>query len=398
MQNPPIIKNRPRIVCLSNVHDQQYHQLRGEAIAPCLSSPKRRDLFRCLELATDREVIVLSAPPKALERRKGKWLVPVETRFSTHRQLFCSNWDGPKLRVPISWWFYAWHVAGQVRDGDLVLLDNYELIYVLAACLVRLRRRVTFVLEFEDGKHLICRGLDRILSGLAESIARRFIQGALLAHPGLGSRLPSGIPTVVVPGFVVPNANPPPFPDAGPVRFLYSGSLDVPRGVDMLLRALEMLPEEGWQLDVTGAGPLAGEASRMAASDRFVNRLKFHGTLAQPAYEALVAQCHVGLNCQRTGDPISSVTFPSKVFSYLSAGLAVLSTRASNVPEICSDACLYLDADTPESLSKSLGEIIADPVAELGVLDTRQATERFSIEGTAARLRPFFAGICNLQH
>ena len=49
-----------RIVCLSNVYDQHYEQLRREPFESCLSAPKRRDLFKCWELATGREVTVIS--------------------------------------------------------------------------------------------------------------------------------------------------------------------------------------------------------------------------------------------------------------------------------------------------------------------------------------------------
>src|SRR5688500_1483751 len=100
----------PRVVCLTNVFDQQYHEARQESVARCLSSPKRRDLFRSLEIATGRKIVVLSSPPKALSRRRPRWLPAVETRFSTHQQRFCGVWDVPKLRVPLSWLAFARHV------------------------------------------------------------------------------------------------------------------------------------------------------------------------------------------------------------------------------------------------------------------------------------------------
>ena len=130
-------KFRPKIVCLSNVFDQHYHDVRGEKVERCLTAAFRRDLFSCLEMASGREFIVLSVPPKAAERRAGKWLPAVETKFATHRQLFCANWDVPKLRIPLSWFFYARHVLRHVRSGDLVVIDNYEFVYVVAARLVR---------------------------------------------------------------------------------------------------------------------------------------------------------------------------------------------------------------------------------------------------------------------
>lgn len=377
-----------RIICLSNVFDEQYEQSRGEPLHRCLSQAKRRDLFKCLELATGLEVIVLSSPPKALKRRLGQWIPASETRFSTHRQLFSCNWDAPKLRIPLSWWHYAWHALRHIRDGDIVVLDNYELIYVLAANLVQLRRKVAFILDYEDGKHLICRGWDKILAGVAEFGGKRLISGALLAHPGLAERLSAGTPTELVPGFVVQRSNSIPPPPSKPVRFLYSGSLDSPRGIDMLLEAVALLPESGWQLDITGSGRFAELVAQTASKSIFRNRIKFHGTIDQQSFDQLASQCHVGLNCQRVCDPISSVTFPSKVFSYLSVGLNVLSTRGSNVPDICGSACLYVDEDTPSSLAMAMERIIKQP--ELRRADTGEICRRFSLSGTADRLADFF--------
>ena len=91
----------PRIVCLSNIFDQNYHDVRGEEVERHLTIPFRRDIFQCLEMALGWELIVLSSPPKAMKRRTGKWLPPVETKFSNYHQLFCANWDIPKLRIPL---------------------------------------------------------------------------------------------------------------------------------------------------------------------------------------------------------------------------------------------------------------------------------------------------------
>jgi hypothetical protein len=133
-------RSRPKIVCLGNIYDQHYHELRGEKVDRHLTTPFRRDMYRCLEMASGRELILLSSPPKATERRKGRWLPPLETKFYTHRQFFCANWDVPKLRIPFTWFFYARHVLRHTRSGDLVVMDNYEFIYVFAARLVQMFR------------------------------------------------------------------------------------------------------------------------------------------------------------------------------------------------------------------------------------------------------------------
>lgn len=377
----------PRIICLSNVFDQHYHDLRGEKVDRALGS-KRPVLFKCLVAATGRELVVLSSPPKAAERRTARWLPAVETEYAGYRQLFCANWDAPKLRVPLSWFFYARHALRHVRSGDVVLIDNYEFIYVMAARLLQIFRRVTFILDYEDGKHLIDRGWSRVLSGLAEWAGQPLIRAAMLAHPALGKRLPASVPTEVVPGFIPQKlAGTTREPGMGEVRFLYSGALDTTRGVDLLLQALEHLPESGWRLDITGQGALAGRVKQFSQDPRWSGRVKYHRALPSEAYDCIVAAAHAGLNCQRASDPISNVTFPSKIFTYLSAGLLVISSRVGAVEELCGNACFYYAEETPQSLAGAMQTVMADFSAVRQKLDLTAVSDRYSIEATTARLR-----------
>jgi glycosyltransferase involved in cell wall biosynthesis len=383
----------PRIVCLSNIYDGNYLHLRKENVDPPLTIGKRRNLFACLEMAAGREVVVLSSPPKALDRRRPRWLPPVETKFSTHRQFFCANWDVPKLRIPLSWFFYARHVLRHVCSGDLVLIDNYEFICIIAARLVQIFRRVTFMLDYEDGKHLIEHGWLRILSGLAEVGGRPLIRAATLAHPALGKRLPASIPTEVVPGFApgqIPERAPAPGPE---VRFLYSGTLDSPRGVDLLLEALPHLPETGWHLDITGHGPLGESVARFLQDSRWQGKVKYHQALPQEAYERVLAAAQVGLNCQRKSDPISDVTFPSKVFTYLSAGLLVISSQASAVPQLCANAFFYYEQETPQALAGAMQAVIENFHDVRQKLDLSVVCERYSPEATTVRMKRLLKAI-----
>lgn len=377
-----------RIVCLSNVHDHQYEGLRGEEVEPCLSSPKRRDLFRCLELATGREVVLLSSPPRPRTRRRPRWLPAVQTRFSTHCQHVCPNWDAPKFRVPLSWFFYACQALRHTRAGDWLMLDNYEFIYVVAAWLVRVLRGTPVLLDYEDGKHLVPSGCWTPLNALAERLGRPLIRAALLAHPSLGDRLPQSVPVLLVPGFVALSGSAQAKPPAdGVVQFLYSGTLDRVRGVDLLLAAIPLLPEKGWHLHLTGRGELEAEAARLAAEPRWAGRVSFHGTLAATDHARLLARCQVGLNCQRSSDPLSSVTFPSKVFTYLSAGLLVLSSRASQVDKVCGSACSYFDGESREALAAAMVRFVRALPERAQEMAREELATRYSIEGTASRVR-----------
>jgi glycosyltransferase involved in cell wall biosynthesis len=383
-----------RIVCLSNVFDEHYQAVREEAIPIPLSSSKRRALFRCLEDAAERELIVFSSPPKALQRRAARWLPRVSTTFSTHRQLVCANLDARKIRIPLGWLSYAAHVARHTRSGDIVIIDNFEFIYVVAACAARLRRRLRFVLDYEDGKHAIDRGWQRWLSGAAELLGRPLLRGAIVAHPSLARRLPKNLPTELVPGFFDP-----PKPRLSerhapvPVKFLYSGSLDGTRGVDLLLESLPLLPPTGWELDFTGSGPLESQVVQAARDPRWQGRVRFHGVLPNADYENLMVACNVALNCQRHSDPISDVTYPSKTFTYLSAGLRLISSTASGAREVLGDACWYYSEETPAALAALMSNFITDGLPPQPEAALREVQSRYSTEGTTSRLRTLLTQI-----
>ena len=104
----------------------------------------------------------------------------------------------------------------------------------------------------------------------------------------------------------------------------------------------------------------------------------------------LLNQCHIGLNCQRDSDPISGVTFPSKVFNYLSAGLLVISSRASEVPAICGEACWYYDAETPSSLARAITSVLEDRSIFSNLIARQSAVEKYSVDGTVVRLQEWF--------
>jgi glycosyltransferase involved in cell wall biosynthesis len=163
----------------------------------------------------------------------------------------------------------------------------------------------------------------------------------------------------------------------------------------MLLESLEKLPESGWRLDITGSGPLAPDAKRTASLPQFAGKVFFHGVVPDEEYLRLMSEAQVGLNCQRISDPISEVTFPSKIFTYLSADLMVLSSVAGAVRQICGKACAYFEKETSESLASAMTEIIRNYSEIRHGLDQDEVLKNFSPAGTAVRLREFLEIVTN---
>jgi glycosyltransferase involved in cell wall biosynthesis len=374
----------PNIFILTGAYDDQYLQARRDRVHVCTSAGKRITLYRAIEQAAGKPVVLLSPQPRGYENPQS--LPATTSRFGSQIQLFAKASGVRKIRFALDMLHYARHVASHTRSGDVFIVDNYELIYVLAIQYCRLLgRRNRILLEYEDGKHLIDQGIWRQMSGLAEWLARPWLQGAILATPALGERLPPDIPKVLVPGILSEEIvfNPPPAPGQ-PVAFLYSGSLDSERGGPLLLSYLEQgnFPTD-LEIHITGQGHFTDRL--LAVQHQFPNVVHFHGTVSQEELARIRSLCHFGLNLQSSSHPISTVTYPSKTFDYLNAGLRVISTRAAGVTGVLAAAAVYLDEETPAALAAILHQTSESLRSDDGSR-TGNIGRPFTYEGTVKRL------------
>lgn len=382
----------PNIYILTGAYDDQYLQTRQDNPSTCTSAGKRIILYKAIEEAVGRPVVLLSPQPRG--RGVAKPLPEKNCRFGAHSQFFAKASGVRRVRFALDILHYARHVARHTRAGDILVIDNYELIYVLAIRYCQLLgRRNPIILEYEDGKHLIDKGIWRQMSGLAERMARPWLEGAILASPKLEERLPSEIPRVLVPGILCEGLvyNPPP-PQGQPVRFLYSGSLDVERGGPLLVDYLELgrFPDD-IEIHITGQGNYTDRL--ISLQNRFPRVVRFHGIVSQEELAGIRSRCHYGLNLQSSTHPISTVTYPSKTFDYLNAGLRVISTRAAGVPDLLSDAAIYLDKETPEALAALIKDA-ADNLRNGVVASMNGIGCSLTYPGTVARLATLFRSVC----
>jgi glycosyltransferase involved in cell wall biosynthesis len=376
------------VVILSGAYDDQYRKTRHDNPVICTSAGKRIVLYRAIEEAVGSPVRLLSPQPRG--RGKAEALPETTSRFGAQTQLFSKASGLRKIRFLLDYFHYARHVAQHTRTGDTLVIDNYELIYISALYYCRLLgRKNRVLLEYEDGKHLIDKGIWKWISGLAEWLGRPLVEGAILATPTLGERLPDDIPKVCVPGILKTRIqmNPPP-PPGQPVCFLYSGSLDYERGIPLLLDYLESgeFPA-GSHFHITGQGHFTERL--LAVQNRFPQNVHFHGIVSQDELMNIRRLCHYGLNLQSSSNPISNVTFPSKTFDYLNAGLRVISTHAAGVSEILGEAAIYMEKETPAALA----EVINQATQALRYHDVAQInsiSELFTFDGTVERLYAIF--------
>jgi glycosyltransferase involved in cell wall biosynthesis len=285
---------------------------------------------------------------------------------------------------------YARHVFRHTNYDSVFILDNYELIYVLAVYYCRLRgRHNPVILEYEDGKHEIDKGYVKGITLLAEWLGKPLVRAAILAAPALAQRLPAEIPCSVVPGILNSDIVFNPAPRLGEtVNFLYSGSLDTERGIPLLLDYLNSdLLSHNVCVEVTGQGKFTSELQTIA--NRKPDQVRYHGNVSEETLREIRQRSHYGLNLQSSNNPISNVTFPSKTFDYLNAGLRLVSTKAAGVEVVLGPAAIYLEEETQIGLGLAIDRAISalqtDSKPHLESLKSE-----YSLPGTARRLSELF--------
>lgn len=377
---------KARIVVLTGAYDDQYLRTRTDQPVVCVSAGKRLMLYRALAAATDAEIVLLSQQPRG--RAKPQPLPACESKFDRFRQFFPAASGLRKVRFVTDMWRYVRHVARHVRENDILVLDNYEMPYVLAARFCRfLGKRNRVILEYEDGKHLIDRGFYLWLSQFAEWLGRPLVKAAILATPALSERLPEKTPFVIIPGLLRDDLSFNPLPNKGdPLGILYSGSLDYERGGPLLLEYLEAgsFPPNV-VFHITGQGFFTDRLSALAK--KFPGVVHFHGIVNQDELARIRGRCHYGLNLQSSINPISRVTYPSKTFDYLNAGLRVISTRAAGVPDVLGKVAMYLATEDVEGLSVAIRNAISSGESPSDLSCHIHSLDHLTFDGSVARLR-----------
>jgi hypothetical protein len=379
------------IVILTGVTDDQYRSKRNDNPVISTSAGKRILLYRAIASAAEKPLLLLSPHPRG--HGKPSSLPEMESRFDRFAQRFSRASGIRKVRIFLDILHYAAHVYRNTKNDDLLLIDNYELIYVLALYYCRLRgRRNPIILEYEDGKHLTDKGVYLWMSRLAEMLAKPLVDAEILATPGLTERLPKGIPFEIVPGIlndeIIYNSLP---KNSEPVHVIYSGSLDSARGAALLLDYLKSDQIQSNAIfHITGQGAYAEEFTKVAANN--TDKIIFHGCVSREELAAIQKKCHYGLNLQTSSDPISQVTYPSKTFDYLNAGLRVISTRAAAVDELLGNTAIYLLEETVHYLAEAIERAI-NPANNDSPSSEQATLPSYSFEGSVLRLRILFQKI-----
>ena len=116
-----------------------------------------------------------------------------------------------------------------------------------------------------------------------------------------------------------------------PTKLVYLGGIEGSRGIDVAIRAIGKLKDNGHLVEITVIGdgstvPYLRELARQTGvSDRvhFVGRLPIHETIAFAQVQDIMTRSHIGL-VPHFSTEHTQTTIPNKLFDYMVLGLPVI--------------------------------------------------------------------------
>jgi glycosyltransferase involved in cell wall biosynthesis len=120
----------------------------------------------------------------------------------------------------------------------------------------------------------------------------------------------------------------------------YFGGLETEKGADSLLRTVSELPE-GCRMVVTGSGTLEDQFRLL--SQRYPDRLSFHGKVTRSRLVALMGQCDIIVNPHAPISGMDDGVFPFKVFEGIASGALLISTPLPSVDHSLEGAIIEYD-------------------------------------------------------
>ena len=148
-----------------------------------------------------------------------------------------------------------------------------------------------------------------------------------------------------------------------PIRFLSVGRLTEKKGTEIGLRALARLQDDAanrdWRYDIIGDGELRGELEVLTHQLGLTDRVRFLGAQPHSIVRNAMDEADSFLLPSRTAATGDKEGIPIVLMEAMSAGLLVVSTRHSGIPELVRDGetGILADEGDVEDLAEALRKV-----------------------------------------
>jgi len=226
--------------------------------------------------------------------------------------------------------------------------------------------------------------LDVIRGAAVYSAVSRSLAKSVEAFLGTAVRKPEILPNVVDPAF---ERNPADFPSAPPFVFIQVASLDVNKGVDLLLRAFAKAFGTGpaCTLTICGDGPMRSELQALAESLGISSAVRFAGKLTKDDVRRQIDNAHALVLSSRIE------TFGVVLIEALARGRPVIATRCGGPEDIVeAHNGILVDCDNVPQLADALQRMTRDAATYDRDGIRQVALRRYGAAAFLERMQPIY--------
>jgi len=146
-------------------------------------------------------------------------------------------------------------------------------------------------------------------------------------------------------------------------NLVYSGALTDYSGVRQLVDAMEYVKSDV-VLEIYG-GYLKEYIEQKSLQN---GRVVFKGSVDNKSMLEIQRKSYILVKPRPTNDPISQVTFPSKMFEYMMSGRPVLTTRLNGLHEEYREHLFFIDDESPKGIATAIDKMISSGDDKLNVV------------------------------
>jgi len=141
-----------------------------------------------------------------------------------------------------------------------------------------------------------------------------------------------------------------------PITFLYSGSLNRPRGIVRLLEAFERINSDKVRLRITGKGPEEGLVRDAAAKHPNIEYCGYLETEEERLHA--IEGADVLVNPHEIDTPEARYLFPSKLAEYMASGRLVVSSLLSGMAAFPLEEMILYKEDSSEAFADAMTKAV----------------------------------------
>jgi hypothetical protein len=248
----------------------------------------------------------------------------------------------------------------RISPYDMVIIFNMKRPHITCANYAVRRLGLPVILEYEDDSFVNVVGqaasgfLTKFHHALCAGVMRK-VSGGMAVSPHLLSQLPSDIPKLLLRGVLADDVVKSSEQNSARNNWvLFSGTHTKSNGIGELITAWGVANISGWELHITGHGPLTDELKQMAASTRGV---VFHGLVSRKELVDLLCSSKICINPHAVSKTPGNV-FAFKIIEYLGAGAHVMTTPMGTLEKEFESGITYLADNNPETIAAAIQEVI----------------------------------------